>query len=232
MKLNRTTSLLSTAIVLLSLTVSAFGQAGPGGGPGGGGPGGPGGQGGPGGPGAPGAPAFGQAFDPSMIGQIIQQRQQNQLNNIKTLLGSSDDEFAALSPFILKIMQMQALEQINQFRSMMSRGGLAAMAARAGPQAQAAINNPQAQQMMQQVSSTLATFNFGQPPSELQIAGNELTAAIEDNNSTPDFLANKLAAYRAARNKAADDLLSVQNQLKQLLTQKQEGTLVMQGLLP
>jgi hypothetical protein len=225
MTLNRTTSLLSAAIVLLSLTVSAFGQAGPGGGPGGGGPGG---QGGPGGPGF----GNGQPFDPSMISQIIQQRQQGQLNNIKTLLGSSDDEFAALSPFILKIMQMQALDQINQFRSMMSRGGLAAMAARAGPQAAAAINNPQAQQMMQQVSSTLATFNFGQPPSELQIAGNELTAAIEDNNSTPDFLANKLAAYRAARNKAADDLLSIQNQLKQLLTQKQEGTLVMQGLLP
>jgi hypothetical protein len=202
----RIASLLSTCILILSLAGGALGQA---------------------------VPGASIGFDPSMLPQMIAQSQKRSLDHIKTLIGSSDDEFAALSPFVEKILEMKIAEQINDARGMMAHGG-SAIVALAAPGGNAA-QSPQVQQaaqMMQQLVTGLSTYNFGRPPSELQVATNELSAAIEDRNSTPDFLANKLAAFRAARNKAADDLKQTQDALKQLLTQKQEGLLVMEGLLP
>src|SRR5271170_5761883 len=86
---------LASSVLLAALAMPVLGQAngGGGGGNGGGGGGGGGGFGGGGGGGGGGR----GNFDPAQF-------RQRRLDNIKTQLGSTDDEFAALQPKIEKVM--------------------------------------------------------------------------------------------------------------------------------
>jgi hypothetical protein len=143
-----------------------------------------------------------QQMDPAVIQQWVAQMQQRILDNIKTQLGSSDDEFQALQPYVLKVLQLQMAGAMSRFGGMRMGG--------------------------QSLSSIL---NAGQPPTELQTASAELQAAIDDSTTPPGVIESKLAALRAARAKAKDDLNFAQDNLRQLLTERQEAQLVVMGLL-
>jgi hypothetical protein len=185
------------SLVMVLLAVPALGQAGPGGGQGG-----PGGQGGYGGFGGGGQGGQMPQITPDMIQQFMTRMQQRVMDNIKTQLQCSDDEFTALQPYIQKVLTLQTATTLSRV------GGL-----RVGGQ------------------NIGAMLSAGQPPSDLQTASSELQAAIDDPATTPGVMESKLAALREARGKAQDDLSAAQDNLRSLLTQRQEGALVVMGLL-
>jgi hypothetical protein len=138
------------------------------------------------------------------------------LQALQQQLGLSDDDFAALSPKIQKVMQLQ---QDANPRGRGGRGGGfggGGPGGQGGPGGGGGFNGPP---------------NNGQPQSDVQKARAEVQAALDDPNSTPDLIKGKLDAYRAAVAKAKDDYAAAQADLKQLLTQRQEAVMVMAGYL-
>lgn len=73
---------------------------------------------------------------------------------------------------------------------------------------------------------------FGGPMSNpVQAALTDLKTAIDDESSTPEQLAQKAAAYRAAKAKAKEDLASAKKELLELLTDDQKTVLNGMGIL-
>lgn len=69
-----------------------------------------------------------------------------------------------------------------------------------------------------------------QAESELQRASRELRSAVTDN-ANDSTIQERLAAYRAAREKAHAELEAARKELKEVLTPKQEAILVVNGVL-
>lgn len=69
-----------------------------------------------------------------------------------------------------------------------------------------------------------------QPTTPVATASRDLRQALENNASAED-INKKLAAYREARAKGREELAAAQKELKELLTPKQEATLVVNGML-
>jgi hypothetical protein len=67
--------------------------------------------------------------------------------------------------------------------------------------------------------------------SEVAKAGRELRTLIESDGADSKDIAARLEAYRAARAKAETELKTARDELKGLVTQRQEAVLVMMGLL-
>lgn len=74
-------------------------------------------------------------------------------------------------------------------------------------------------------------FSSVLPTSDVQKARIALRDAIENKDSTPTDIADKLKAFREARAAARAELVQAQDDLRQFLTMKQEATLVSMGLL-
>jgi len=128
----------------------------------------------------------------------------------------SDNDFSAIQPMIQSLLQNQ---MASRFRRV---GGMLRPAGAAG------TNGAQQGQNIRQV---MANYNFGQPPSDLQEATTELQNAVNDSDSSPDLIEAKLAAVRAARNRQTEDTKALQNQLRAVLTLRQEAVLTLSGLL-
>jgi hypothetical protein len=69
------------------------------------------------------------------------------------------------------------------------------------------------------------------PQTPVTIAQTELQAALENKDMPPEGIARRLAALRAARDRARVTLQEAQADLKDLLTQRQEAMLVNMGML-
>ncbi len=67
--------------------------------------------------------------------------------------------------------------------------------------------------------------------SAVQKASDELSDILENAAATPDEIKAKLTALRTAREKARQDLIKAQEELKEVLSLKQEAKLVMFGML-
>ncbi|MGA2232647.1 MAG: hypothetical protein ABSH22_17250 [Tepidisphaeraceae bacterium] len=131
------------------------------------------------------------------------------LQQIQTQLGATDDEFAALSPKIVAVMNAQTAAGVNVFGGRGGRGGRRGGGGGGGGAAPAPTG----------------------PQSPVALARAELQAAIDDQNSTADLIKGKLDAYRAAVTKAKQDLVSAQKDLQSVLTQRQEAIMVLAGYL-
>ena len=59
----------------------------------------------------------------------------------------------------------------------------------------------------------------------------DLTATLENKDASPDDIKAKLTALREAREKAKTELAAAQKELKDVLTQRQEATLVNMSML-
>jgi hypothetical protein len=136
-------------------------------------------------------------------------------SRLKELLGASDQEWAVLQPKVEKLMDAQRLQMAGRgagmaqlFRS--DRGG--------GDRGGNNNNNRPDRPQRPEESSPVA------------VRTRELQDAIRDNAS-PDVLKAKLAALRDARTKARDQYAKAQQELRELLTLKQEATLIMLGML-
>jgi hypothetical protein len=157
-------------------------------------------------------------IDPAMIQQFIDRMQQRMLDNVQNQLGSSDDEFAALKPYVQKVLTLQMVSQTARANIMMRMftAGQAGGAAGAGGGGNR--------------FNIGAMLNGGQPTA-MQQAVDDLQAAIDNPDTPIGVYASKLAAYRDAKTKADADMAAAQESLRELLTQRQEATLVMMGLL-
>lgn len=69
------------------------------------------------------------------------------------------------------------------------------------------------------------------PQSEVAKANDDLNKALEDKGASADAIKTKLAALRAAREKARQDTAKAQAELKEVLTARQEAVLVSRGVL-
>ena len=67
--------------------------------------------------------------------------------------------------------------------------------------------------------------------SAVETAADVLQKVLESESAKPEEIKAKLTGLRAAREKAKQDLAKAQQDLKQILTVKQEATLVLGGIL-
>lgn len=69
------------------------------------------------------------------------------------------------------------------------------------------------------------------PQSPVQTAREDLRKTLDNKDASADDIKAKLTALRDAESKAHDELVKAQDDLKSVLTQRQEAVLVMDGML-
>jgi hypothetical protein len=156
-----------------------------------------------------------QQFRQELFQQLMPVLQQNQqkiqdamrlafLKSLQQPLGCSDEEFAAIRPYLEKVVDAYDASQVNRFR-----GG--------GPR-----NGTQGPNNQRPTSPNV---------SAVQQAASDLQSTLSDPNAPSDLIQNKLDTLRQAQDKAKQDLTVARSQLQALLTQRQEAVLVEYGLL-
>jgi hypothetical protein len=134
----------------------------------------------------------------------LKQFQQQVLDSIHEKLEVSDDDWTKLEPKIQKVMEAQ--------RNARSGAGLAITRSSGAGTAVRSTGGGE-----------LAT-----PPGK---AMQEVRVAVEDKQVSDEQMTKKIAAFRETRDKARGELEAAQKELKGALTPKQEGVLLMMGLI-
>jgi Spy/CpxP family protein refolding chaperone len=129
--------------------------------------------------------------------------QQAQLKRLKDLMGSTDEEWKILEPRLQKVQDL--------LRDSGSRSALGSARGRRG--GFGGVVSPDT------------------PMTPVQEAAKELQDSLGSKDASPDEVKAKLTALRDARNKLQSDLQRAQDQVRELLTARQEAVLVMAGML-
>ncbi len=159
----------------------------------------------PGGPRGPGGPGGPGGPDSAAFRQRMNER-------LKTALKASDEEWAVIQPLLEKVMEKQR-------EVMMSRmGGLFGGDRRGGG------NRPGGPE---QNNAT----NTNRPPRVNQPEIEALKNALQNDSTPNDQIKAKLEAVRAARKKATAELEAASEDLRKVLSLRQEALLVMMGIL-
>lgn len=135
------------------------------------------------------------------------EQMQNMISqSLKQMLGSTDEEWSVIGPMVLKVYSLVSSQSSGvQIRSIMGRSG------NQGSQMRGA-NRPS-------FSSTE------------DVALEELKTLLESEETTNTQLKNKISEIRNAREKSRQDLVKARKELREILTLKQEATLISVGLL-
>ncbi|MCS1406874.1 MAG: hypothetical protein M2R45_00029 [Verrucomicrobia subdivision 3 bacterium] len=128
---------------------------------------------------------------------------------IQETLEVSDDEWTVLKPLIVRVIEQQFANRGNRF------AGFGGGRGRGGNDGNRERGNRGERGERGGDNNNSSTVN--------------LREAIKSGND--DKIKSELAAYRAAQKKRADELKKVRNDLRQVLTFKQEANLVLMGLL-
>ena len=153
----------------------------------------------PGGPGGGGRPGRGGNF---MAGVM---------DNIKTTLAVTDDEWTVLQPKVQKVMDLAASMR-PQFGGGRGRGGRGGGGGGAPATDTAAPAVPASASDLTEKTTALRT-------------------TLENKDADPKDIAQKLAAVRDSRERVKADLVKAQAELKELLTPRQEAQLALYGLI-
>jgi hypothetical protein len=163
-----------------------------------------GGQGGPGG-----------NFDPA-------QMRQRMMDRMKEQLGVDDAAWKVMEPRLMKVMEL------NRQASAGGRGGMFGMmggrGGRGGPGGPGGADN----------GGAPAQRRGPGPQGEqtaLDKAAAQLRTVLENQSASPEEIKTALTAVRGAREKAKQDLAVAQQDLKKILTVRQEAMLVEMGML-
>jgi len=132
------------------------------------------------------------------------QMRERMMTRLKEQLGANDDEWKVLQPKVEKVMDAQRDTRGGGFGGFGGRGG---GGGGGGGGADAANQSAVAK------------------------ASADLRTAVENKDAPADDLKAKLAALRDARTKARETLAASQKELNELLTQRQEAVLVVNGML-
>jgi hypothetical protein len=149
----------------------------------------------------------GGRFDPERMRQMMEQR-------MKERLGVSDQEWQVIGPRLTKVMELN--------RQTGGGGmGIGRLFMRRGPQGQRGPGGDRPRPGRPE----------GQELTPVQKAMDELDATLENESAAAEEIKAKLTALRTAREKARQELAVAQQELRKLLTLRQEAQLVMMGLL-
>src|SRR3954453_14329854 len=148
----------------------------------------------------------GGGVDPTQFRQMMNDR-------MKELMGANDEEWKALQPRIEKLQQLQ--------RDASNFGGIGLLMDFGGG------------------GGGRGGRGFGGPggpggdrqPSVAQQKTTELVEVVKNKESSPEQLKEKLAAAKAARAQAKAELAKAQEELRELLTVRQEAVLTAIGTL-
>jgi hypothetical protein len=148
-------------------------------------------------------------FDPERMRQMMDQRMREQL-------GATEAEWKVLGPRVNKVME---LSRQSRGGGMFGRGGFAGrggFGGRGGPGGNRPGGRP------------------GAPAREqtaVEKAQEQLRTVLDNTASTPDQIKASLTALRTAREKAKQQLATAQQDLRKIVTIRQEAVLVMMGTL-
>jgi hypothetical protein len=160
--------------------------------------------------------------------KIRQAMQDAFLKNLQEPLGCTDEEFAAIRPYLEKVVDAYNAAQVARFGGP-GFGNRRNQNGQNGPNGQNGNQPNGNQQNSTPPRPTPPPSNV--PVSPVQQAVTDLQTTLDDPNSPSDLIHNKLDVLRQARDKAQQDLSIAQSQLQGLLTQRQEAVLVQYGLL-
>lgn len=175
-----------------------------------------GGQGGPGGPGGFGGPGGPGRFDPEQMAQM----RQRMMERMKEQLGADNEAWKVMEPRLTKVMELN-----RQTQGMGGRGGMFGMMGgmrgpRGGDNAGGQGDNRRGPQ---QDPATMTPVEKAQE---------QLRTTLENQSASPEEIKKNLTALREAREKAKQELATAQQELRQILTVRQEAQLVVMGQLP
>jgi len=140
-------------------------------------------------------------FDPAQMRQRMMQRYQE-------MLGASDEDWTALEPLVTKVMDLQ--------RDARGGGGMGFMfGGRGGRRGGGGFGGAQPQGEQSAVEKAAA----------------DLQATLENENASAETIKTQLTAYRKAREDARQQLAKAQEELRAVLTVRQEAQLVLIGML-
>jgi hypothetical protein len=207
-----TTTLLVGALSLPTLAQNAPADNGGGQAPAAGAGGGGGGNGGGGGGGnnQGGGGGGGRNFDPAAM-------RQRMMDRIKTELGATDEEFAALQPKIEKVMTLSRDANAGMGGMYRRGGGGGGPGGRNGGGGGFGGGGPGGP--------------GGDQTSDVQTKLRDLQTALQNKDDSADDIKAKLQAFRDAKTAAKASLVTAQEDLKSVLTQRQEAVLVTMGML-
>lgn len=155
--------------------------------------------------GAPAGQRGGQPGAPG--GQRFDPAQMRQMmeQRMKEQLGATDEEWKTLGPRVMKV------DQLNRQMTGIGRGGMF------GGRRGAPGEQPGAGQ--------------GPEVTAVEKASQQLRTTLDNTAATPDQIKKDLAALRAAKEKAKQELVTAQQELKKTVKPRQEAQLVLMGLL-
>jgi len=153
-------------------------------------------------------------FDPAQLRQRMSER-------MKEMLGADDQAWKVMEPRLNKVMELSRQAQSGRGGMGMMGGGFA-MRGRGGPEG-GPQGGPQGERRgpMGPMGEQTA----------LDKAMTQLRETLQSSSASPEEIKKQLTAVRQAREKAKQELAVAQQDLKQILTVKQEAQLVVMGLL-
>lgn len=140
-----------------------------------------------------------------------QGQQSDQMDNmvsqlLQQMLGSTDEEWTVLGPKALKVYSLVSSQSTGvDIRSLMQRSGNQGSQMRGG--------------------------NRSSSSSTEDVALEELQTLLDSEETTITQLKNKISEIRNSREKSRQDLVKARKELRELLTLRQEATLITMGLL-
>jgi hypothetical protein len=139
---------------------------------------------------------------------------------MKEQLGVDDQAWKVMEPRLMKVMDLSRQANAGGGRGMMfgfgGRGGRGPGGPggdQGGPQADRRGRGPQGE------------------PTAVEKAMTQLRTTLENQSATPEEIKTQLTAVRSAREKARQELAVAQQDLKKILTLRQEAMLVEMGML-
>jgi len=138
------------------------------------------------------------------------------VERMKEQLGAKDEEWKVIEPRLQKVMDLSRQVDRRGRGMFFGRGG------RRGPGRDADTESRPGRR---------PEGAPGRETSAVEKAADELQKVLDSESAKAEEIKAKLTALREAREKAKQDLAKAQQDLKQILTVKQEATLVLGGIL-
>jgi len=148
----------------------------------------------------------GRQFDPERMRMMMEQRMREQL-------GATEEEWKVLGPRVMKV------SELNRQLSGFGRRGMFGMfggGRRGGPQG----DQPGRRQGAPERELT-----------EVEKATEQLRTTLENTSAKPEDIKNQLTTLRKAKEKHKQQLAAAQQELRKIVTVRQEAQLVLMGLL-
>ena len=168
---------------------------------------------GPGGPmqGGPPQGPGGPQFDPAQMRQMMEQRMQE-------MLGATAEEWKVLGPRVMKVQELarQSGGGPGMMFGPMGRRGAGGPGGPAGPGGDRVGGRGMA---------------MNRELTEVEKIQEELQTLLETTTATPEQIKQQVTKLRAAREKARQELAKAQQDLRQILTVRQEAQLILMGML-